>query len=933
MQSSSFGRSAFASAARTVGRWAFLLFLFSVVSFVAVVRCASAATPEDVRLNSTTHKPINAAIDLSDVTLSLGNFSVTDSAGVRIFTLGHIHGTKIGGPLDLLGFYDAAPIVRPSSTTDLRQALINLGLYTTGGASPLNLNGGAFTAATGAFSGNETVGGTFSATGNSTFGGALGITGALSGSSYSFTGNGSVGGTLGVTGLLSGSSFSFSSNGTIGGTLGITGALTGSSSAFSGNETVGGTFSATGNSTFGGALGITGALSGSSYSFTGDGTVSGNFRVSGTSTLGAVTATTGAFSSTLSSAAFSATSGAFSSTLNVTGNTVLGGSLSVTGLGGVSITGGLSALSGAFSSGMSASSGIFSGSVTAASETLSGALNAASGAFSGALSSPNVSFTGGTLSGITSFGGGSLTLTGNESVGGTFAATGNSTFGGTLGITGALSGSSFSFSSNGTIGGTLGVTGAFSGSSGLFSTTFGALGLATLPHLTGTIEPTAGLAGLSYIDVKWYGVDITGVADSTTAFNNARAAARTAHVPLFISGKVKVTSTIAVTTKEDWVGINIDGVTTGESTILWAGASGGTAVTFTGVVSPHLSYFNIDGGNLAANCLILDAVTHGTFEHIFIDNFTTGVGVKLTGASGSSSFNTFNGLLISYTNHTSVTAGLWLTGGGTQSDPNATFNSFTQTSIEGYNTTKPGIKLGNCDSNFFNNTWIGTNNASAPGVLCDPAALVDFSRPNGNTFVGISTGPGGWVQPGTSAFITPNYVYRYGKGNGEPDPQLNGSGGLYWDDEFGNEHVNNITAATITAGSAVNVQLAGPASVQNFNLLAYDYATTFKSVFLALGGNSAGGTIGGIAAANTGGLIFQNLNNAVVGTNNAVPITFPRGRLSERRARPRLAARPGSQRHYHPRHEHFHFAERLSSHRHREFQHRLERRLRFRPGG
>ena len=44
-----------------------------------------------------------------------------------------------------LGFFSATPVVQPTSTTDLRTALINLGLYATGGASPLSLNGGALT--------------------------------------------------------------------------------------------------------------------------------------------------------------------------------------------------------------------------------------------------------------------------------------------------------------------------------------------------------------------------------------------------------------------------------------------------------------------------------------------------------------------------------------------------------------------------------------------------------------------------------------------------------------------------------------------------------------------------------------------------------------------------------------------------------------------
>ncbi|MCC6192254.1 MAG: hypothetical protein IT318_24750 [Anaerolineales bacterium] len=50
------------------------------------------------------------------------------------------------GANPMIGFLGATAVVRPSSTTDLRQALINLGLYTSGGATPLDLNGGALTA-------------------------------------------------------------------------------------------------------------------------------------------------------------------------------------------------------------------------------------------------------------------------------------------------------------------------------------------------------------------------------------------------------------------------------------------------------------------------------------------------------------------------------------------------------------------------------------------------------------------------------------------------------------------------------------------------------------------------------------------------------------------------------------------------------------------
>ena len=64
---------------------------------------------------------------------------------------------EASGSAAMLGFFGASAVVRPTSTTDLRQALIDLGLYTTGGASPLNLNGGAFTTSGTAATGNLTI--------------------------------------------------------------------------------------------------------------------------------------------------------------------------------------------------------------------------------------------------------------------------------------------------------------------------------------------------------------------------------------------------------------------------------------------------------------------------------------------------------------------------------------------------------------------------------------------------------------------------------------------------------------------------------------------------------------------------------------------------------------------------------------------------------
>ncbi len=56
-----------------------------------------------------------------------------------------------------LGFFGATPIVKAGATTDLRQMLIDYGLYTTGGATPLNLNGGTLTAGALSVSGASTL--------------------------------------------------------------------------------------------------------------------------------------------------------------------------------------------------------------------------------------------------------------------------------------------------------------------------------------------------------------------------------------------------------------------------------------------------------------------------------------------------------------------------------------------------------------------------------------------------------------------------------------------------------------------------------------------------------------------------------------------------------------------------------------------------------
>lgn len=108
------------------------------------------ASPPVLGFGSTTPRPVHA--------------TTLDSTGLTSIATGAGAVANIGNATGTIGFYGATAVAKPGSTTDLRTALINLGLYTTGGASPLNLNGGALTAGTVAAASTVTAGTTLTAT-------------------------------------------------------------------------------------------------------------------------------------------------------------------------------------------------------------------------------------------------------------------------------------------------------------------------------------------------------------------------------------------------------------------------------------------------------------------------------------------------------------------------------------------------------------------------------------------------------------------------------------------------------------------------------------------------------------------------------------------------------------------------------------------------
>ena len=80
-------------------------------------------------------------------------------------TVGTGTGLKIGAATNQkLSIYGVTPVVQGVGTVDIRTALINFGLFASGGANPLNLNGGILTAGSATISTILTVG-TVSASG------------------------------------------------------------------------------------------------------------------------------------------------------------------------------------------------------------------------------------------------------------------------------------------------------------------------------------------------------------------------------------------------------------------------------------------------------------------------------------------------------------------------------------------------------------------------------------------------------------------------------------------------------------------------------------------------------------------------------------------------------------------------------------------------
>lgn len=106
----------------------------TVAQLNSVSTGANFASPPILGFGSTTPRPVHAT------TLDSTGLTTLASGAGAVLNLGNTTGT--------IGFFGIAAAARPGATTDIKDGLALMGLITNGGATPLNLDGGALTAGT-----------------------------------------------------------------------------------------------------------------------------------------------------------------------------------------------------------------------------------------------------------------------------------------------------------------------------------------------------------------------------------------------------------------------------------------------------------------------------------------------------------------------------------------------------------------------------------------------------------------------------------------------------------------------------------------------------------------------------------------------------------------------------------------------------------------
>jgi len=142
------------------------------------------ASPPVLGFGSTTPRPVHA--------------TTLDSSGLTSLATGAGAVANIGNTTGTIGFFGITAAARPGATTDIKDGLALMGLLTNGGATPLNLDGGALTA-------GATSATTLGSTGNTSLASGAGATAALGNATGTLGFFGSVGATKVTQGAITNS--------------------------------------------------------------------------------------------------------------------------------------------------------------------------------------------------------------------------------------------------------------------------------------------------------------------------------------------------------------------------------------------------------------------------------------------------------------------------------------------------------------------------------------------------------------------------------------------------------------------------------------------------------------------------------------------------------------------------------------------------------
>lgn len=125
----------------------------------------TSATPLNLDGGTLTAATVNATSGLQVNGVALASTHLTDSAdlvrvgqGITQSSLTVTGNTRLGdADTDTVGFFSVAGVARASATADIKDALVAYGLLQGSSATPLNLDGGTLTAASGIFTAGVTV--------------------------------------------------------------------------------------------------------------------------------------------------------------------------------------------------------------------------------------------------------------------------------------------------------------------------------------------------------------------------------------------------------------------------------------------------------------------------------------------------------------------------------------------------------------------------------------------------------------------------------------------------------------------------------------------------------------------------------------------------------------------------------------------------------